>query len=1019
MSDFFGVPMTLVAVVLLVLLLAAVGSVAFVRYRQPVLFEIGLHNIPRRRAQSVLIVLGLMLSTVIFAAALSTGDTVTYSITNDTYQKLGHVDEIVQARSNSLKPTFDDEQIAPVGIVNTNDIDTLIAAFNGDENVDGVLPMLRFPAPVSNPSKKLTEPSVVIMGVDPRQLVGFQEDILDTAGVPFDISQLERAQVVANESAAAALDLQAGQRIEILVNGAPRTVRVVGIVQDRYITGWTLAEPAGIVMNLDTAQFLFSLPPGQNFLVGASFVAISNRGGVRDTLGLSKTVTQSAIDAVRTSRLQVIFLKADRIDQAQNEGASLTTIFVLLGLFTIAAGMLLVFLILVMLAAERRPEMGMSRAVGMRRMQLIQAFMAEGMAYSLASAALGVVLGVAVSLGMSRAMQYIFSSSDVEIVFHIEPRSLLIAYAIGVVLTFVTVVISAWRVSRLSIVAAIRETNEAASRATGAVSGILGAATIVTGGAIALLGLASDQAAVLGAGVSIGLTGAALIARAGALGERSVFTTTSVAILVLWVLLAGGNLESVTGRLTTGMATFFVGGMLMVLAATIAMIYNAELLLGAIRAFGAIFARAVPAVRTAIAYSISNRFRTGATIAMLSLVVFALVMISTMNLNFRRLFLDPEARGGWDIEVQAQPANPFPQNDRSNRLGPLGEALDRAFFDTRRIEIIAQVQVTNPRTTQLEQLDEDSHPLKAKAFEVFGADDEFFDENKIALQSRANGFDSDREVWQAVKNDPGNAVIDGSVVPGINYANVTQKRFTLQGYESGTTSFGPFQVVVTDTTTGEFKLVQVIGIMKRGPSETYRGLWLNESGIADAFPTQYQKYYIRMRAGEDVESAAAEIEQALAQNGVSAASIQKEVEDDQALSTAFFVLIQGFLAIGLGVGLVALAVIALRTVVERRQQIGLMRAIGFTRTNIALSFVLESAFVAALGIANGIWPALLLANRLLASDEFSTAGFSAFHVPWLQIGRMAIGVFVASVLTTVIPSRQASGIPPAEALRYE
>ncbi|MBI5288312.1 MAG: FtsX-like permease family protein [Chloroflexi bacterium] len=691
----------------------------------------------------------------------------------------------------------------------------------------------------------------------------------------------------------------------------------------------------------------------------------------------------------------------------------------MLGLFTIAAGMLLVFLILVMLAAERRPEMGMSRAVGMRRMQLIQAFMAEGMAYSLASAGLGVALGVAVSLGMSRAMQYIFSSSDVEIVFHIEPRSLLIAYAIGVVLTFVTVVISAWRVSRLSIVAAIRETNEAASRATGAFSGALGAATIVAGGGLAMLGLRWDEASILGAGLSAGLIGAALMARAFAVAERPVFTITSLAALALWVLLAGGNLEPVTGRLTTGMATFFVGGMLMVLAATIAMIYNAEVLLGAIRGFGAVFARAVPAVRTAIAYPISNRFRTGATIAMLSLVVFALVMISTMNLNFRRLFLDPEARGGWDIEVQAQPANPFPQDDASNRLGPLGEALDRAFFDTRRIETIAQVQVANPRTTQIEQLDEAGHPLKKKAFEIFGADDNFLDENKIALQSRAMGFDSDREVWQAVKDNPENAVIDGSVVPGINYANVTQRRFTLQGYESGSTSYEPFEVVVTDTTTGEFKLLHVVGIMKRGPSETYSGLWLNESALAGAFPPQYQKYYIRLRSCEDAEAAAAEIEQALAQYGVSAASIQKEVEDEQALSSAFFVLIQGFLAIGLGVGLVALAVIALRTVVERRQQIGLMRAIGFTRTNIALSFVLESAFVAALGIANGIWPALLLANRLLASDEFSTAGFSEFHGPWLQIGLMAVGVFVASVLTTVIPSRQASGIPPAEALRYE
>ena len=72
-----------------------------------------------------------------------------------------------------------------------------------------------------------------------------------------------------------------------------------------------------------------------------------------------------------------------------------------------------------------------------------------------------------------------------------------------------------------------------------------------------------------------------------------------------------------------------------------------------------------------------------------------------------------------------------------------------------------------------------------------------------------------------------------------------------------------------------------------------------------------------------------------------------------------------------------------------------------------------------LGIANGVWLALLLANRLLASDEFKTAGFTAFYVPWLQIGLVVALVFVASVLTTLIPSRQASSLPIAEALRYE
>ncbi len=194
---------------------------------------------------------------------------------------------------------------------------------------------------------------------------------------------------------------------------------------------------------------------------------------------------------------------------------------------------------------------------------------------------------------------------------------------------------------------------------------------------------------------------------------------------------------------------------------------------------------------------------------------------------------------------------------------------------------------------------------------------------------------------------------------------------------------------------------------------------MNATGMIATFPAQNARYFVRLQPGLDARAEAHDMEEILAEYGVSADSIQEEIEDQQSLSNAFFLLIQGFLAIGLGVGLVALAVIAFRTVVERRQQIGLLRAIGFTRSSIALSFVLESAFIAFIGIVNGIWPALLLANRLLASDEFSTAGFQSFHVPWLQIALMALGVFAASVLTTIIPSRQAADIPPAEALRYE
>jgi len=1023
-TEFFGISMTWIMAVLLALFALSLASVIAVALRNRVLFRIGLRNIPRRPAQSLLIVLGLMLSTVIIAAAFAIGDTVSYSVTNDAYNKLGRVDELVRVRESRQGAELTEEAIQPAGAVPKLVIDGLTADLNGNDDVDGILPMLRVPAPVSNhivvggpqsgvvTQAKLNQPKVSIVGLDPNRLAGFEDDIVaDRDGTRADITQMSNFDAVVNTSLGKALQLYIGDRIDIWVDRQPKTFTVVGFVRDDFLTGWTRGEPSGVVVRLSTLQKLLGTQ-------AVNLVAISNRGEVRDSLEPTGRVTAAAIDSIGSSRFEVDRTKQARIDKATELGSNMTAIFVVLGLFSIAAGLLLVFLILVMLAAERRPEMGMSRAIGMTRRQLIESFMAEGMAFSVTSAAVGAALGVLISLGMTRVMSYIFSSFDVDIAFHVTARSLVVAYCVGVVLTFVTVVVSAWRVSKMSIVEAIREVNESPHRASGRASGAAGAGMALAGAALIALGWHQHQAYLFGGGGSLIGLGAAFVSRMLGHPARLVFTATGLAVLVLWGLVAGNTLEPITGALHAGVETFFVAGVLMVAAATFVVIYNAELLLGSVRAVGFVFARAVPAVRTAVAYPLADKFRTGMTIAMMSLVVFALVMISTMNLNFRRLFLSSDSRGGWDIEVSELPTNTF-ADANGNKLGPLGEALDRAFYPVRKIDTIAQVYVGSQRSTQIAQLREDNSAETPHAFPILGADKIFLEQNTIGLQARAQGYATDRAVWDAVRDEPNAAVIDGSVVPGINYANLTESRFTLDGHASGTREFAPFPLLVQDTSTTKQQVVKVIGIMNRGPSETFAGLVLNQDAFNKALPPQFSRYYVRLQPGNDANAEAQAIESTLAQQGISAQSIRQHVEDQQRLSSAFFYLLQGFMALGLGVGLAALGVIAFRTVVERRQQVGLMRAIGFSRANIALSFVLESAFISLLGIVNGIWLALLLSNRLLASDDFKTAGFTAFYVPWLQIVLMAVGVFVASVLTTLIPSRQASSVPIAEALRYE
>ena len=121
----------------------------------------------------------------------------------------------------------------------------------------------------------------------------------------------------------------------------------------------------------------------------------------------------------------------------------------------------MIFLIFVMLAAERRSEMGMARAVGMQRLHLTESFLAEGMAYNVGSAAVGALLGLAVSFLLVLVLGRIFREAlGFGITFHFNWQGFLIAYSLGVVLTFATVAFSSFRIANLNIVRAIRDLPE-------------------------------------------------------------------------------------------------------------------------------------------------------------------------------------------------------------------------------------------------------------------------------------------------------------------------------------------------------------------------------------------------------------------------------------------------------------------------------------------------------------------------------------------------------------------------------
>src|SRR5437867_8562994 len=106
MDALFGIPMNTIMIVLLALLVISLASVAYVALRNRIFFMMGLRNIPRRTAQTILIVIGLMLSTLIISAAFATGDTIDYSISSQAFTLLGHIDATLQPRTASGNASF-------------------------------------------------------------------------------------------------------------------------------------------------------------------------------------------------------------------------------------------------------------------------------------------------------------------------------------------------------------------------------------------------------------------------------------------------------------------------------------------------------------------------------------------------------------------------------------------------------------------------------------------------------------------------------------------------------------------------------------------------------------------------------------------------------------------------------------------------------------------------------------------------------------------------------------------------
>jgi putative ABC transport system permease protein len=965
-------------VVALILVVGGAGAItALLALLHRLSFRIAYRNVKRGRWRTVLLILGLLVGTTIVASSLVIGDTVNSVNVHFTYQSIGYTTEAIY--DQSLNRGY-------LGF-NYSIYTALAARSSGDPQIAGIAPEIVGTVAAFDRSTGLPQSGLNLIGVNAnqsRQLGPFVADDGTHLAGPGP------AQLYLDDQAASDLGAHVGDPV-LLFGASSAPAIVAAIVQDDTRGGFLFGGNAFV--DLAVAQQIENLSGQVNFL------AVTNAGALAETSQLTGPVSATLNDSLKAigapSGLSVHQWLQDNLATAESAGSSLSTLFLVLGLFSIVAGGMLIVGIFVMLAEERKGEMGMLRAIGLKRRELVLIFYFEGFLYSAGSALAGTVLGVGVGYGLVYAFSIFFATSQVSGAaildsFTVTSASLVVAYVVGFLLTLATVAIASGRASRLNIVRAIRNVPEPPPQLrVYTFLAALGAGLAAVGALLYWRTYAgtTDLSEPLVAGglliLGVALVGARFVA------NRIVFTAAGLALLIWTGVPALHHLLLGSGH--GGMIfAFFVEGVWMVLGAILVYIFNADLVVaGVTRSLGSRPA-GVSVARIGLSYPSRRPFRTAINLAIFSMVVFTIVGVasfgSSIQANVDQL-VESQSGGYTFFGVSQSPIPELPGLVANNStLAPLFADVVPLLFGSGEVQF--------PGAPSGYQDNVLSAPTGVPTSQ------NFYDTNAYNFSSTLNGWTTS-EVWSELQGHPEYAVVDGAYASG-GFANF--------GGHHPTLTVGT-KVALSNTDTHAISNLTVIGLLSES---TINGIWVNPTTARGLGYENETAFLLRTTAGTDPTVAAQRAKIAFFAEGLLLFDFATILKTSIQSTEAIVSLLEIYVTLGLAVGIAAIGIVALRAVVERRGEIGMLRAEGFTQRMILKVFLLEYSYVALLGIGIGTSLAILLTYNAAQNS----GGFLTFSVPVANVAVIVLAAYALTIAAVIGPSIKAARLPPAEAVRY-
>jgi ABC-type antimicrobial peptide transport system permease subunit len=189
-------------------------------------------------------------------------------------------------------------------------------------------------------------------------------------------------------------------------------------------------------------------------------------------------------------------------------------------------------------------------------------------------------------------------------------------------------------------------------------------------------------------------------------------------------------------------------------------------------------------------------------------------------------------------------------------------------------------------------------------------------------------------------------------------------------------------------------------------------LLIGEDNFQSAFPdiSGYQFFMIGCEQ-DDQQAIASALENRLGDVGMDAANAKAELAGMLAVQNTYLSTFQSLGALGLLLGTIGLAVSQLRSVYERRQELAIMRAIGFTRRRLAGIVISETAALLLLGIGCGAVCAVLAV--------LPYAWLNNIRPPVVEPLLIVLGIIVFGLTAGIIAAKRVLSMPLVESMRAE